>query len=176
MRPWLRKVIKITLALAATGAFLTLAAIGGFRVLVTQLPSYQDDLQAWVNRELGLSLTFARLDVRSRAGAARAHFPRRERCDRRTSRAGPCACRELASTCRSRRAWPRDVGVDRLTFEGTESRWSRRPTARIACARQMRQSAPRELKLDVPPDVEISRDSRVVYLDWYAALRGPSKT
>ena len=64
MRPWLRKVIKITLALVATGALLTLAAIGGFRVLVTQLPSYQDDLQAWVNRELGLSLTFARLDVR----------------------------------------------------------------------------------------------------------------
>ena len=39
MRPWLRKVIKITLALVATGAFLTLAVIGGVRLLVTQLPS-----------------------------------------------------------------------------------------------------------------------------------------
>jgi uncharacterized protein YhdP len=58
MSVWLRKVIKVALAVVVLGAAVVALAIGGFRLLVTQLPSYQTDLQAWVNDALGVQLSF----------------------------------------------------------------------------------------------------------------------
>src|SRR5215467_214907 len=52
MRPWVRKLVKIALAFAGAG------------VLLAQIPSYRQDLQAWVNSELGLTLNFGALDAR----------------------------------------------------------------------------------------------------------------
>jgi uncharacterized protein (TIGR02099 family) len=171
MRPWLRKVINFTLALGASGAFLTLAMIGGFRLLVTQLPSYQDDLQAWVNRELGLSLTFARLDVRMSWRGPELTF--HDASVATEDRAVPVLTARAASVgfdlvqVAARLATGRKLGVDRLTFEGTEL-----TVVKTADGAYRLQGAPnaavraQELKLDVPPDVEIlARDSRVVYLD-----------
>jgi len=53
-------------ALAAVGVLVILMAIGlgGFRLLASRLPSYQQDIQAWVQAELGLSLRFQRIDLR----------------------------------------------------------------------------------------------------------------
>jgi uncharacterized protein (TIGR02099 family) len=171
MRPWLRKLIKISLALCATGVLLVLAAIGGFRLLLTELPSYQDDLQAWVNRELGLQLTFARLDARwgwrgpeltfhdasVAAEAGIAPF-----LTARTASVGLSPTQLLA-----RLLTKRELGVDRLTFEGTEL-----TVVKTEDGAYRLQGAPnaaaraQEFRLDVPPEVEVLvRDSRVLYLD-----------
>jgi len=171
MRPWLRKLLKITLALAATGVLLMLVAIGGFRVLVTRLPSYQDDLQAWVNRELGLQLTFARVDARWVWRGPELTFHDASVADEpgtapfltaRTASVGVSPARLLARLV-TRRA----LGVDRLTFEGTELTLVK--TADGAYRLQGASSAAaraQEFRLDVPPDVEVLvRDSRVLYLD-----------
>jgi uncharacterized protein (TIGR02099 family) len=171
MPSWLRKVVKIALGLTATGMLLVLAAIVGFRVLVTQLPSYQDDLQVWVNRELGLQLTFARLDARLSwrgpeltfhdasvaADASAAPF-----LTARTASVGSSPLQLLA-----RVVTRRELGVDRLVFEGTEL-----TVVRTADGAYRLQGAPnaatrvQDFRLDVPPEVEVLvRDSRVLYLD-----------
>ena len=49
---------------AALVVILAAVAVGGFRLLVNRLPGYQNDLQAWVSRELGLTLGFSRVDAR----------------------------------------------------------------------------------------------------------------
>jgi len=38
--------------------------VGAFRLLVTQLPSYQGEVQSWAREALGLSVTFAHVDAR----------------------------------------------------------------------------------------------------------------
>jgi hypothetical protein len=59
----LRKVVKrLAVAVAIVGVAIG-AGIGGFRLLVRELPSYQSDLQAWVAESLGLQLEFSRLDA-----------------------------------------------------------------------------------------------------------------
>src|SRR5688572_14792774 len=160
MRPWLRKLVKISLALVATGAFLVLAAIGGFRLLVTQLPSYQDDLQAWVNRELALQLTFARLDLRWGWHGPELTF--HDASVAADAQAPPFLTARTASVGSSpwqlvtRLIAKRELGVDRLTFEGTEL-----TLVKTADGAYRLQGAPnaaartQELRLDVPPDVEV---------------------
>ena len=61
MRPWARKLVKIALVVAGSGVLLALAGTLAVRELLAQIPSYRQDLQAWVNRELGLELSFADL-------------------------------------------------------------------------------------------------------------------
>jgi uncharacterized protein (TIGR02099 family) len=171
MRPWLRKLLKISLALGATGVLLVVAAIGGFRLLLTELPSYQGDLQAWVNRELGFQLTFARLDARwGWRGPELTFHDASVAADAGTA---PFLTARIASVGLSplqlaaRLLARRELGVDRLTFEGTEltvvkndDGAYRLQGAPTAAARAQ------EFRLDVPPDVEVLvRDSRVLYLD-----------
>ncbi len=171
MPSWLRKVIKIAFALVATGVLLVLAAIGGFRLLVTQLPSYQDDLQAWVNRELALQLTFARLDARWGWHGPELTF--HDASVAADARAAPFLTARTASVGSSpwqllaRLVAKRELGVDRLTFEGTEL-----TLVKTVDGAYRLQGAPnaaarsQEFRLDVPPDVEVLvRDSRVLYLD-----------
>ena len=38
--------------------------VGTFRLVVTQLPSYRGEIQAWAREALGLTMDFSRLDVR----------------------------------------------------------------------------------------------------------------
>ena len=57
-----RKFVRVTaIALVAVVALVAFGA-GGFQLLVRQLPSYQDEIQAWVTAELGLALDYTRLD------------------------------------------------------------------------------------------------------------------
>src|SRR4249919_1373582 len=64
MRPWARKLVKIALIVAGSGVLLALAGTFALRELLAQIPSYRQDLQSWVNRDLGLQLDFADLDAR----------------------------------------------------------------------------------------------------------------
>src|SRR5688572_24319646 len=57
-----RKIVRATVvAIIAVGA-LAVTAAGGFQLLLRRLPSYQDEIQAWVTAELGLALDYTRLD------------------------------------------------------------------------------------------------------------------
>src|SRR5262245_26575812 len=63
MRRWLRRLVNAVLAVVVGGVLLAFAGTVGFRLLLDRLPSYESDLQAWVSRELGVELDFARLDA-----------------------------------------------------------------------------------------------------------------
>jgi len=60
----LNKLAKKLAVVAAIVVILLALGIGGFRILATQLPVYQVQLQTWVRAELGLSLDFERVDAR----------------------------------------------------------------------------------------------------------------
>src|SRR5688572_31153095 len=59
----LRKVTRITVAALLGVAVLAMCASVAFQLLVRQLPSYQDEIQAWVTAKLGLELDYTRLDA-----------------------------------------------------------------------------------------------------------------
>src|SRR5689334_24988137 len=58
----MRRIVRLTTI--AFVAVLVLAAFGagGFAFLVRQLPSYQDEIQAFVTAKLGLTLDYSRLE------------------------------------------------------------------------------------------------------------------
>ena len=60
---WLRKLARITLYTLLSGVLLVVLAIGGFKLLVRQLPDYQDEIQVWVTAELGFELDYTQLDA-----------------------------------------------------------------------------------------------------------------
>lgn len=61
---WLIRIIK-RLAVVAAGLVILLAiAVGAFRLLLPQLPAYQEEIQQWSARNLGVKLSFDQLDAR----------------------------------------------------------------------------------------------------------------
>jgi uncharacterized protein YhdP len=60
----LRKLGRALLLAFAALVIVLAIGVGGFRLLVTQLPGYQDELQAWVSDALGLTLRFDAVDAR----------------------------------------------------------------------------------------------------------------
>jgi uncharacterized protein YhdP len=60
----LKRIAKVVLVAAGVAVIVAAMALGGFRLLAAQLPSYQAELQAWIAAELGLRLEFERLDLR----------------------------------------------------------------------------------------------------------------
>lgn len=59
-----RQIAKRLLVAGGILLILLAMAVGAFRLLVTQLPSYQSELKAWVAEELGLAIDFEQLDAR----------------------------------------------------------------------------------------------------------------
>src|SRR5215831_563587 len=171
MRPWVRKLLKIALALAGTGVVVALVGTFALRLLLAQIPSYRQDLQAWVNSELGLTLNFGELDARwgwlgpeltfrdvsvAAAGDAQPFI---------TARAASVGVSpfRLIAVLVAKRA----IGIDRLTLQGTEL-----TLVKTADGAYRMQGAPTagarsdDFRFDVPPDVDVFvRDSRVLYLD-----------
>ena len=171
MRPWARKLVKIALVVAGSGVLLALAGTFAVRELLAQIPSYRQDLQAWVNRELGLELSFADLDARwgwrgpeltFRDASVAAAAGAQPFIKARTASIGVGPFRLIAVLVAKR-----DFGIDRLTLEGTEL-----TLVKAADGAYRMQGAPTsgargdEFRFDVPPDMEVLvRDSRVLYLD-----------
>jgi uncharacterized protein (TIGR02099 family) len=171
MRSWLRKLVNVSLVLVASGVLLAFAATIGFRMLLERLPSYQTELQAWVSRELGVQLEFARLeptwglrgpeltfrDARVASSDGAEPF-----LTARMARVGFNPFRVISSLVARR-----TPAVERLTFEGTEltlvktdEGTYRLRGAPSAAARTL------DFRLDVPPDMDVLvSDSRVLYLD-----------
>jgi len=172
MRPWVRKLLKI--ALGVVGGAVLLALVGTFalRQLLAQIPSYRQDLQAWVNSELGLQLNFAELDARwgwrgpeltfrdASVAAAGASEPF---LTARAASIGVSPFRLIAVLVAKR-----DIGIDRLTLEGTELTLVKTGESayRLQGAPATGAARSEGFSFDVPPDVDVLvRDSRVLYLD-----------
>ena len=60
----LNKIMKLLAAVLAVVAVFVIVGLGAFRFMVTQLPNYHSEIQAWVRDALGLTLRFSRLDAR----------------------------------------------------------------------------------------------------------------
>jgi uncharacterized protein (TIGR02099 family) len=171
MRPWVRKLVKIVLALAAAGVVVALVGTFALRLLLAQIPSYRQDLQTWVNRELGLTLNFGELDARwgwlgpeltfrdvsvAAAGSAEPFITAR------AASVGVSPFRLIAVLVAKH-----NIGIDRLTLQGTEL-----TLVKTGDGAYRMQGAPttaartEDFRFDVPPDVDVLvRDSRVLYLD-----------
>jgi uncharacterized protein (TIGR02099 family) len=148
--------------LAAFGA-------GGFAFLVRKLPSYQDDIQAWVTTKLGLTLDFTRLD-----GGLSWRGPEIAFHDVRVRAAGdatPFLTARSASVGFNvldlgwRLVTGQEIAVDRLTFDGTEF-----TLVRDEGGEYRLQGAPavsgEQATVQVPPDIDVLvENSRVLYLD-----------
>lgn len=170
MRPWARKLVKIVLVVAGSALLLALTGTFALRELLAQVPSYRQDLQAWVNRELGLQLGFSDLYARwgwrgpeltFRDASVAAAAGAEPFIKARTASIGVGPLRLIAVLVAKR-----DIGIDRLTLEGTEL-----TLVKSADGAYRMQGAPPaagrgEVRFDVPPDIEVRvRDSRVLYLD-----------
>ena len=145
------------------------SASAGSSCSLRRLPSYQDEIQAWVTAELGLALDYTRLD-----GALGWRGPELAFRDVRvrtvgdatpflTARGANVGFDVLDSLLRL--ATGREVAIDRLTFDGTEFTLVR--TARRAYRLQGAPAVSGEqATVQLPPDVDVLvRNSRVLYLD-----------
>lgn len=65
---------KWVAVLAGVSVIVLAIALGGFRLLASQLPGYQAEIQAWLNAELGLHVEFDRLDLRMAFGGPEVSF------------------------------------------------------------------------------------------------------
>jgi uncharacterized protein (TIGR02099 family) len=163
-----RRIARLTtivlVALVVVAAF----GAGGFQFLVRQLPSYQDEIRAWVTAELGLTLDYSRLeggwgwrgpelafrDVRVRSAGDTTPFL--------TARGASVGFDVLDLGWRL--ATGREVAIDRLTFDGTEFTLVRNEQG--AYRLQGAPAVGEQATVQVPPDVDVLvRDSRVLYLD-----------
>jgi len=172
MRPWVRKLVKIALGVAGGAVLLALVGTLALRLLLAQIPSYRQDLQGWVNRELGLTLDFADLDARwgwrgpeltFRVASVAAAGSSEPFIKARAASVGMSPFRLLAVLVARR-----DIGIDRLTLEGTELTLVKTGEGAYRLQGAPATSATRgeASSFDVPPDVEVLvRDSRVLYLD-----------
>ena len=174
MPTWVRKIVKDTLIAKAIGVVLVVLvvlAIGGSQLLLRQLPAHQAEVKAWVSAELGLTLDFARLDagwswrgpelafsdVSVMAAGDTTPFLRA-----RAASVGFNPFRRLQQL-----ATRSEIGVDRLTFEGTEFTLVKTASGAYRLQGAPTAAAEREqAAFQVPPDVDVLvRDSRVLYLD-----------
>ena len=135
-----------------------------------QLPSYQDEIQAWVTAELGLALDYTRLDARLGLARPRARVPRRARSRRRRRDAVPDRARRER---RLRRARSRCSASRRAASSPSTGSRSTAPSSRSSGPTEgayRLQGAPavsgEQATVQVPPDIEVLvRNSRVLYLD-----------
>jgi uncharacterized protein YhdP len=163
----LNKLAKLALASAAVVVALSALAIGGFRILATELPRHQADLQAWVNERLGLRLEFARVDAhwgwrgpeltfrQASVAAAGDSEPFL------TARGASVGFKPIALLVRL--ITRQEPGIDRLTVEGTDLTLVQTADNEFRLQGAPESAAPRP---EVPPDIEVLvRDSRVRYID-----------
>ena len=119
-----RRIVRRTLIAKAVVVALVVVVIGGSQLLLRQLPAHQDEVKAWVANELGLELEFSELhagwswrgpelefgNASVKASGAAAPFV--------TARAANVGFNPLSLAYQLLTG--REVGVDRLTFAGTE--------------------------------------------------------
>ncbi len=165
----LRKILRGTVIALVAVVALAMVAAGGFQLLLRRLPSYQDEIQAWVTAELGLVLDYTRLD-----GALGWRGPELAFRDVRVRTVGDTAPFLTARSANVgfdaldlmlRLATGRELAMDRLTFDGTEFALVRTEEGVYRLQGAPAVSGEQPL-VQVPPDIDVLvRNSRVLYLD-----------
>jgi uncharacterized protein YhdP len=167
MQDWLKKLARKLLMVVA-GCVIALAlALGACRLLLTQLPSYQAQLQQWVAAELGLTFEFAAVDARWGLRGPELTFHEASVAGSDAAEPFLFAGRAAITVDPLRFLLERELTVNTLTFDGT------RVTIVPGADGTFRvQDAPvggvleRELEMSIPPAVEVAvRDSEVHYID-----------
>lgn len=151
-------------------AGLLVLGIAGFQLLVRRLPSYQDEIQAWVTAELGLALDYSELD-----GALSWRGPElafRDVSVRTPGDETPFLTARGANVgldvfgLAYRLVTGQPLSVDRLTFDGTEFTLVRTEQGAYRLQGAPAQALGSEATVQVPPDIDVLvRNSRVLYLD-----------
>jgi len=167
----LRKLARVTLYAGIAVAVLAVLGVAGFELLERRLPSYQDEIQAWVTAELGLELDYGELDATLSWRGPELAF--RDVRVRTPGDATPFLTARGASVgldvfdLAFRLTGRRPLSVDRLTFDGTEFTLVRTEDGayRLQGAPAQTMGSP-QTTVPVPPDIDVLvRNSRVLYLD-----------
>jgi len=163
----LRRLLKPLLT--ALGAVLIVLAIsiGAFRLLVTQLPSYQGEIQAWASEALGLSVDFTGLDARLGLLGPELTFH-----DASVSRVGD-ESNPILSATRARLGLnalslftDRQLEASQLTLEGTRLSLERTLDGRLRLQHALNDDSDTAFGLeDLPSVVIVLTDSNVTYED-----------
>ena len=153
----------------ALGAVLIVLAIsvGAFRLLVTQLPSYQGEIQAWASQALGLSVDFTGLDARLGLLGPELTFH-----DASVSRVGD-ESNPILSAAQARLRLnafslftDRQLEASQLTLEGTRLSFERTLDGRLRLQHALNDGSDTAFVLeDLPPVVIVLTDSNVTYED-----------
>ena len=167
---WLRKIFKLCVVTLIVGVVLAMVAIGGWQLLVRQLPSYEDELQAWVTAELKVDLKYAGYEaawgwrgpeLAFRDVSVRAVGDDPPFLTARGASVGFTTLELLRSL-----VGRRTPGVDRLTFDGTELTLVRNEEGAYRLQGAPAGNSSGELRFEVPPDIDVLvQNSRVLYLD-----------
>ena len=167
---WPRKLLKLSVVTLISGGVLAVVAVGGWRLLVRQLPSYESELQAWVTAELKLDLNYAGYEaawgwrgpeLAFRDVSVRAVGDDTPFLTARGASVGFTTLELLRSLVGGR-----TPGVDRLTFDGTELTLVRNEEGAYRLQGAPTGNSSGELRVEVPPDVDVLvQNSRVLYLD-----------
>ena len=62
-RQLIRRLVRQLYIFAALVVIVLAIGVGAFRLVVTQLPSYRGEIQAWAEDALGLSIDFSRVSA-----------------------------------------------------------------------------------------------------------------
>ncbi|HMB72360.1 MAG TPA: hypothetical protein VKQ06_02225, partial [Gammaproteobacteria bacterium] len=175
MRRLIGRILR-SLAVAA-GLIVIVAAIllGAFRLFAASLPSYKEDLQAWVSESLDLSVQYEAIDLRlGFAGPELAFF------DAALAREGaeqPFVLARRASVVIDPVALviERRLAPVRLVFEGIQITVQRSADGTFSVAGAPQESAQSSLRgLVIPEEVSVRiLDSEVVYVDESIGIRWP---
>ena len=166
-----RKIVRRTLIAKAVVVLLVVLVIGGSQVLLRLLPAHQDEVKAWVASELGLELQFAHLDAGWSWRGPELEFG--DASVKALGAAAPFVTARAANVGFNpfRLAFQlltgREVGVDRLTFEGTDLTLVKTETGGYRLEGAPVNAAGRgQATFPDLPDIDVLvRDSRVLYLD-----------
>src|SRR5919108_2491372 len=155
-----RKLVKLSLVTLGAAALLVALGFGLVQIAVRQLPSYEDELHAWVASELKLDLEYARLDAAWGWRGPELAF--RDANVRTVGDDTPFLRAREASVGFTTLALLRSVvarsppRVDRLTFDGTELTLVRTEGGgyRLQGAPAPAAADRERSSVDVPPDID----------------------
>jgi len=156
-----RKIIKFSAAVLAVVAVFFFVGLGTFRFLLTQLPNYQSEIQAWVRDTLGLTLRFSHLDASWTLSGPELIFYQVSLGD------GELSVEEASIDLNAIKLLVRrQLVVDELTFQGTHITVEQTPEGLHLQGIATENNAQVGIDLeDIPPVRVVVRNSSVLYID-----------
>ena len=164
----LRRLLKRLLTALGVVLILLAISIGAFRLLVTQLPSYQSEIQAWASEVLGLSVDFTGLDARLGLLGPELTF-----YDASVSRVGD-ESNPILSAAQARLGLnalslftDRQLEASQLTLEGTRLSFERTLDGRLRLQHALNDGSDAVFVLEDLPSVVIVLTDSNVTLRWW---------